>query len=386
MNGEQVVNMMERSPHLTRLKWIVLVAVSLVMACAAPVATPTSVPPAVAPTAISPSTPRSAEKESEGDLSDEQIATLDSLEQVDDHPLYTMVNYGEYAEATSVPELVEQPVDPTRPKPSVVPSAGDWACSLFAALGDGDGMLYGRNFDWEYSPALLLFTDPPDGYASASMVDIAYLGFGGAEAQGLTDLPLAEREGMLRAPFLPFDGFNEQGLAIGMAAVPPGNVHPDPDKETLGSLMVMREILDHASNVDEAVVILQNHNVDMGGGPPLHYLVADASGRAALVEFYQGDVVVMVNEDPWHLATNFLCAAAGDSTEGTCWRYDKISERLEEAQGRLSAEDGLALLADVSQDGTQWSIVYGLSIGDVTVAMGRQYEVIHTFHLDPAGS
>jgi hypothetical protein len=347
-------------------------------------AKPTTVPSAIAPTAVSPSTLQPSESGS--DLSDEQIATLDSLEQVDDYPLYTMVYYGEYAGAMSVAELVEQPVTPTLLKPIIDPSAGEWACSLFAALGDEDGILYGRNFDWEYSPALLLFTGPPDGYASASMVDIAYLGFGGAEAQGLTDLSLAEREGMLRAPFLPFDGFNEQGLAIGMAAVPPGNMRPDPDKETLDSLMVMREILDHASTVDEAVAILQNHNIDMGGGPPLHYLVADASGRAALVEFYQGEVVVMVNKAPWHLATNFLCAAAGDSVEGVCGRYDKISERLEEARGRLSAQDGLALLAEVSQDGTQWSVIYEMSVGGVTVAMGRQYEVIHKFHLDSADS
>jgi hypothetical protein len=386
MNSEKVVNVAEQSFSLARLKWILLVVAFLVMACAAPVATPTSVLPAIVPTTVSPSTPYPAERDSEGDLSDEQIATLDSLEQVDDYPLYTMVYHGEYAEATSVSEPVEQPVLPTRLKPSVVPSAGEWACSLFAALGDMNSMLYGRNFDWEYSPALLLFTDPPDGYASTSMVDIAYLGFGGAKAHRLTDLPLAEREGMLYAPFLPFDGVNEQGLAIGMAAVPPGNMHPDPDKETLDSLMVMREILDHASDVDEAIAILQNHNIDMGGGPPLHYLVADATGRAALVEFYQGEVVVMVNKDPWYLATNFLCAAAGDSVEGMCWRYDKISDRLEEAQGRLSAQDGLDLLAEVSQDGTQWSIVYGMSTGDVTVAMGRRYEVVHLFHLGPTDS
>jgi len=50
-----------------------------------------------------------------------------------------------------------------------------WGCSLFAAFGDGKEMFYGRNFDWRYSPALLLFTDPPEGYASVSMVDLDYL-------------------------------------------------------------------------------------------------------------------------------------------------------------------------------------------------------------------
>jgi hypothetical protein len=33
----------------------------------------------------------------------------------------------------------------------------------FAAIGDEEQNLYGRNFDWQFSPAVLLFTDPPDG-------------------------------------------------------------------------------------------------------------------------------------------------------------------------------------------------------------------------------
>ena len=45
-------------------------------------------------------------------------------------------------------------------------------------------MVYGRNFDWQYSPALLLFTNPPDGYASVSMVDIEYL-VGAENTEGL---------------------------------------------------------------------------------------------------------------------------------------------------------------------------------------------------------
>ena len=63
-------------------------------------------------------------------------------------------------------------------KNSVVMLKGaNWTCSLFAALGDDQEFKFGRNFDWEYSPGLLLFTNPLDGYASVSMVDIAYLGF-----------------------------------------------------------------------------------------------------------------------------------------------------------------------------------------------------------------
>ena len=132
------------------------------------------------------------------------------------------------------------------------------------------------------------------------------------DAHDLADLPLDEREALLNAPFLPFDGLNEHGLAIGMAAVPPGNVPPDPGKETIGSLGIIREMLDHARDVDEALAILQSYNVDMEGGPAIHYLLADRSGRALLVEFYQGEMVVTPNEAAWHQATNFLRAAAGD--------------------------------------------------------------------------
>ena len=336
----------------------------LVVGCSAPAVTPTPVPPTSTPTAVPTPTPRA------DGLSHEEAATLGSLEQMADYPLYTMRYYGAYSQRASSTETASLPA---------------WACSLFAAFGDADNKLYGRNFDWEYSPAVLLFTDPPDGYASVSMVDIAYFGFGGDRMGTVTDLPLSERRALVEAPFWPFDGMNERGLAVGMAAVPPGNMRTDPNKETIGSLMVIRQMLDHASNVDEAVSIMQSYNVDFEGGPPIHYLIADSSGRSALVEFYQGEMVVIPNETAWHLATNFLRASAGESAEGECWRYDKVSQRLTEAEGQLTVQDAMDLLSDVSQGGTQWSVVYEMSSGDVNVAMGRQYSTMHTFPLSLAG-
>jgi len=336
----------------------------LLVGCSVPAVVPTPVPPTSAPTAVPTPTRRT------DGLSSEEAATLSSLEQVDDYPLYTMRYYGAYEQRTSSAETASSPA---------------WACSLFAALGDADHKLHGRNFDWEYSPAVLLFTNPPDGYASVSMVDIAYFGFEGTKAGTVTDLPLIERRALLDAPFLPFGGMNERGLAVGMAAVPPGDMRPDPNKETVGSLGMIRKMLDGASNVDEAVAILQSYNIDMQGGPPIHYLIADSSGRSVLVEFYEGEIVIIPNEAPWHQATNFLRVSAGQSAEGRCWRYDKVSQRLTEAEGQLTVQDAMDLLADVSQEGTQWSVVYGMSSGDVNVVMGQKYDNVHTFPLSLAG-
>jgi Tol biopolymer transport system component len=308
------------------------------------------------------------------------VATLASLQQVDDHPLYVMHYQAGYDLGVSAVEGVGRTVDADR-----VGQVPSWACSLFAALGDGGNRVYGRNFDWRFSPALLLYTDPPDGYASVSMVDIEYLGYGRKGAAKLMEMSLEERLGLLGAPHIPFDGMNDQGLCVGMAAVPSGGMGADPDKETIDSLGVIRDMLDYASNVDEAVALLQSYNVDMGAGPPLHYLIADRSGRSILVEYYQGETVLIPNEEPWQQATNFLLASVAGSVEGQCWRYDAIGRALSAAEGAISSQEALDLLASVAVDGTQWSVVYGLSTGEIDVVMDRQYENPHRFQLGLAG-
>jgi hypothetical protein len=315
-------------------------------------------------------------------FSEAEAATLNSILKLDEYPFYTMTYVGAYSHAASLRQ--NHPTSEVRSTLNPYTCSADWGCSLFAALGDEGGRLYGRNFDWQYSPAVLLFTDPPDGYASVSMVDITYLGFDGERARRLADLPLEERRNLLGAPFLPFDGMNEKGLAVGMAAVPPGGMQTDPRKETVDQLEVIREVLDHAATVDEAVALFGRYNIDMGT-VPIHYLVAGAAGESALVEFYQGKLVVFRNEATWQQATNFLVASTNGDPAGECPRYDLINDRLEETNGRITAKEGLRLLSDVSQDNTQWSVIYNLTGGSVDIVMGRDYSTVHTLRLDLEG-
>lgn len=339
-------------------------------ACSVPATVEQAQPTA---TSIFTGAPSPVEDYSHLGLTDAEAATLLSLEQIDGYPLYTMHYYAAYETVSRAPDL---------PLANLPPANASWACSLFTSLADPANMLYGRNFDWDYSPALLLFTNPLDGYDSVSMVDIAYLGFGGDRAIDLAEAPLDELVALLGTPYLPFDGMNEQGLAVGMAAVPPGDMQLDPNKHTIGSILIIRKMLDHAATVDEAIAIIQSFNIDSEGGPPVHYLIADASGRAALVEFYQGEMRIIYNAGPWHQATNFLVSSTDGSPEGQCPRYDTLSQRLTEMAGSLTISDAISLLGDVSQEGTQWSIVYGMSTGDIHVAMGQQYDSVHILHLD----
>lgn len=305
-------------------------------------------------------------------LSPAQVRTLNSLQKVDDYPLYTMHYYLD-EDVTSLGSSFAVEAIPLQP---------DWGCSLFAALGGTGSEMFGRNFDWQYSPAVLLFTHSPQGYDSVTMVDLAYFKFTSESVKHLEEYSLLKRQSLLLTPWMTFDGMNDQGLAVGMAAVPPGGMPVDPQKETLDSLNVMREILDNAATVTEAVDILGQYNIDYGGGPPLHYMVADASGEAALVEFWKGEMHILENENPWHLATNFLVSSVGGSPEDQCWRYERILKEMEDQQGALTETQALDLLADVSQGNTQWSLVYELDTLAVHVVMGGEYQTVHTFLLE----
>jgi len=311
-------------------------------------------------------------------LSDREILTLSSLKQVDNYPLYTMRFFGAYDNSANS-EILKQ----VRNNDIRGIYSRKWptmrSCSLFTGLGRRESMIYGRNFDWKYSPALLLFTNPPNRHASVSMVDIAYLRL--PKVDNLCNLPIGRRRALLGAPSIPFDGMNERGLVIGMAAVPGGNLGYSPDKKEISCILVIRKILDHADTIDEALTILRSYNINMGG-LRLHYLIADSLGKAVLVEFYQDNIVVIPNEEPWHLATNFQVASTLQSSSGKCRRYDRMTKRLAESHGKLLPHEAMALLKSVSKRKTQWSVVYEMSTGDVSVAMDRKYSNLHRFHIN----
>ena len=81
------------------------------------------------------------------DLTPNECLTLASITLIDDHPLYTMRYQASYdgrepsrAEGQNENQTTED--------------ALQWGCSLFAAFADNDNLLFGRNFDWRFSPAI----------------------------------------------------------------------------------------------------------------------------------------------------------------------------------------------------------------------------------------
>src|SRR3954452_12638100 len=157
------------------------------------------------------------------------------LRKVDAFPLY------ELTDSLPTPSLYAQT------------DTSGFACTVFMAAG-GDPIL-GRNFDFHDEPALVLHHRPSGAYKSVSLVDISYLGF---DRRHLSELHDASQ--LRRASRLPFDGMNEKGVAVAMAAVPGARTPAQPN--TTGSLGVMRLVLDHAASVAQAIRIFRTTAID----------------------------------------------------------------------------------------------------------------------------
>jgi hypothetical protein len=103
---------------------------------------------------------------------------------------------------------------------------------------------------------------------------------------------------------------------------------------------------------------------------------------SAVVEFLDGEMNVLRNAGPWQVATNFLITPnPPDGVHSECGRYNTAYTALEQAGGRLSPEEAMGLLNEVSQINTLWSVTYDLTDGDVRVVTDRQYDAIQPFIL-----
>ncbi|MEU8110333.1 linear amide C-N hydrolase [Nonomuraea muscovyensis] len=288
---------------------------------------------------------------------DERARTVAGLRQVDDLPLYEMTYHGGYD--------IEAPLTDAE----LGRGEDGWACSLFHR-----GAEFGRNFDWDPNPAMVVRADPPDGHASLSLVDVSYL-LDGKDPADLKDP--ADRRRLGHAVLAPFDGMNEKGLAVGLAQTPDAELPArTPGRALVSSVRVMRLVLDRAATVDEAVALMRRYDVDFTGGPQVHYLLADRSGRSVVVEYGQGRMHVIDDR----VLTNITMAGADRRARLADTRYRTLAE------GIGTRTDALDLLRQVAQPHTRWSVVYDLKAGTARVVTGQRWSRVHTFTIEPGGS
>jgi hypothetical protein len=323
-----------------------------------------------------------------------ELRTLASLQKVDDYPMYRMTYYGDYGfddflktgaksdgdiEAFVTKRLLKGlPID--------LGVTGDGCTAFVTHTPDGD-VIFGRNFDFDYTPSLQVFTHPSDGYASVSTVNLTFAGYSADKlpAEGIS----ASSFLTLAAPYLPFDGMNEKGVAIALLAVPEAYPPQGDDKITLNTTTAIRLVLDNAASVDEAVELLRQYNIYFSADVDCHYLIADSTGASVIAEYWDGELQTVEPDADYQIASNFVAYDGLNIGEGFTEfeRYDAVKARIEEGGGALSVNDAAALLAEIGvRDGDtdmlQWSAVYNLTTLDGIIFAHRSTENIMGFDLE----
>ena len=352
-----------------------------------------------------------------------ELATLSSIKTVKGNEyLYTM----EYKAVYDLDDLIENDIDenaellnyvvgrigkgiPLKLKSSqVADENGEMAtfnCTSFqAARADGNGFWYGRNYDYFKNPTMVTISHPKKGYASIACSDMSHFGY------SLEKLPtsFAKKFNCLASIYAPVDGINEKGLCTSIMAIPKQASQQDTPKHDVGTTIIMRLWLDRCATVQEALDLLETVDVrhDATVGTGYHYMVADANGDCAVIEFDKEDnwktmIVRKSSEANDMLVTNHLLsdkyyttepdAAVGNPHSKSWWRYETAGAYLEEHEGILALEEAQECLSLVhwkdlvwdngTVEDTQYSNVYDQKDIALYLRNWNDYDTTHQFSL-----
>lgn len=326
-----------------------------------------------------------------------EIATVASFQQVrtrnDDHldgSVYTMeVKGGFYLDdfiaqggAKSDAELIDFITGKiTKGLLEMEISESEIACSAFTAQTQDGDRLFGRNYDFSKTNACIVFTEATEGrHATISTVDLQFLGMDvDQDVEGLMN-----KITCLAAPYAPLDGVNDAGVSCGIFMSYQGGETIVPtdlntDKPDITSTTLLRLILDYADNVEEAVEIASTYDLHDSAATSYHYMVADATGASAILEWVNGtdatdldgsarQLVVTYNDDDAHIGeeesqsdyqwiTNFIIQPGyydDPADQKGLDRYQKLYEQLSQTDGIVADEEAaMEILASVGR--RNWS-------------------------------
>lgn len=375
------------------------------------------------------------------------LRTMTSVRQVDGNPyLYTLDYYLPYdldemvgRDVDGYDELLNYAVERLLNLKHLnlsLPGLGEkdggaevFNCTSFQVLNEnGDGFRFGRNYDYFTNPTLVVRSYPRNGYASISVCDMSFMGY------SLYHVPTSfkQRLNCFISIYAPLDGMNEKGFCASIMALPGRfTAQQDTPKHDIGTSAILRLMLDRCATVEEALALLETLDVrqDPRVKTGFHYMIADAGGDCAVVEFDPEDdwktLVVRKPADRSYMqVTNHMLAskyytsepdpAVGNPGSRSWWRYDTVGAFIEERGGALSQEeaqeclarvrwvdlkaDGLAAgtqyqlkfrgmkavvekLPDREEENTQYSCVYDQKNLVLSLRNWNDYDTTHTFSL-----
>jgi penicillin V acylase-like amidase (Ntn superfamily) len=237
------------------------------------------------------------------------------------------------------------------------------SCTTFC-MQDGQRIVFGKSYDWHIRSGMLVVNQ-----RSMARVAMAYDSGGAAQwtaRYGSVTFNQFGRD-------FPMGGINEAGLVVEVMWLDEA-LYPTPDhRSSIGDLQWIQYQLDNAATVAEVLASDAWLRI-VETSAPLHFLVADASGAVATVEFLEGHLVA-------HSGADLPVPALTNSTYDDSLRYlvtwpqgngttSSLDRFVTAATRTLSfpvepPDDAVAYafdtLAAVAQPGwTRWRIVYAI--------------------------
>ncbi len=139
--------------------------------------------------------------------------------------------------------------------------------------------------------------------------------------------------------------------------------------------------MNKAKTVDEAVEYMKNYDLFYDVAP-LHYIVADASGDTAVIEFVNGQMITLKNDKNYQVVTNFTLYNNPTKDGFGKDRYENMEYELQKCGGIITEQEALELLKkNVIPGDEQWSAIYNLTKRRMRVTFSSNYELVHEYEL-----
>ena len=233
-------------------------------------------------------------------------------------------------------------------------------------------MVFGRNYDWVTGNGIVCTNLKGLAKTSAKTKDGETISW--VSQHGSITFNQYGKE-------FPTGGMNEKGLVVELMWLD-GTQYPTADKRpAIDVLQWIQYQLDNCGTVDELIDTDSKIRIASKDNPPLHYLVADATGNAATIEFLNGKMKVHKGgELPFPVLTNDVYASSIEQTKtaisstggssksftnNSIDRFAKacsmVTHFLQTPISTSAIDYSFDILDRVAQGShTKWSIVYDL--------------------------
>lgn len=253
-----------------------------------------------------------------------------------------------------------------------------FACTTFNHFTEDGEHILARNFDYKDAPAIVVWTNPQNGYKSVAMTDTNVMLYG--KKLGETN----NKNRLLLAPYACMDGINEKGLAIAVLEIKTKATHQHTGKKNIITTVMIRAVLDKCATVDEAIEMFKSYDMQDSLFCNYHYQIIDASGKSIVIEYVNNEMRLIEPENKIQYVMNFFKSPDGDNKKGFGYTRQKwVEAAFAESNGIMSEKEAMKLLEKCKLDykhkrGYQitslWSAVYNCNHRSMLLSTGMNFD------------